>query len=32
MINKCVPPNEQDGRLFEVSILAGPFGKHHIVG
>jgi len=31
MINKCVPPNEQDGRHYEVPpILAGLFGKHHV--
>lgn len=28
MINKCVQPNEQDGKHYKVSILAGPFGKH----
>jgi len=29
MINKCVPPNEKYGRHYAISVLAGPFGKHH---
>lgn len=27
MINKCVLPNEKDGENYDISILAGPFGK-----
>lgn len=28
MIKKCVIPNDEDGKNYKISIVAGPFSKY----